>query len=83
MSHPQDYTQEIERKAKPFDEVGAIMAYEQGDLDGAGTLELFSHLIKTGLAWQLQGCYGRAAARLIEAGYIEQGTGKVLRDLDE
>ena len=54
-----------------YDLVGAIMDYETGELDSTGTLELFSHLIKTGDAWTLQGSYGRAAASFIEAGYIE------------
>lgn len=30
--------------------------------------EAWQHLIDTGLAWQLQGWFGRQAARLIEAG---------------
>ena len=64
-------------KQKPFDTVGAIMAFEGGELDRQGTLELFSHLIKTGMAWSLQGSYGRAAASLIERGLISK-TGEIL-----
>jgi hypothetical protein len=33
-------------------------------------LAAWAHLIKTGIVWSLQGFYGRAAARLIEAGII-------------
>ena len=57
-------------KTEPYDVVGAIMEFEDGTLDTQGTLELFSHLIKTGQAWQLQGSYGRAASSLIEGGYL-------------
>ena len=53
---------------KPYDCVGAIIRFEQGELDREETVELFQHLIDTGLAWKLQGSYGRAAKRLIEAG---------------
>ena len=51
---------------KEFDLVGYIMDYEGGDLTINGTLRLFSHLIKTGQAWTLQGHYGRTATALIE-----------------
>ena len=53
-----------------MDCVAQIMAYESGELDDEGTLTLFSHLIKSGLAWQLQGHYGRLAQALIEQGFI-------------
>jgi len=57
------------------DQVDLIMAYEDGSLDEAGILKLFSELIKSGQAWSLQGSYGRTAKALIEAGYInEKGT---------
>jgi hypothetical protein len=42
--------------------VDKIMAYEQGDLDEQDTLELFQELIDSGLAFSLQGDYGRTAA---------------------
>jgi len=50
--------------------VDKIVAYESGKLDNAGILDLFSELIRDGLAWSLQGCYGRMAEYLIEAGYL-------------
>jgi hypothetical protein len=53
-----------------YDQLSAIIAYEQGELDEQDTLELFQNLVDTGLAWQLQGHYGRTAATLIEGGHI-------------
>jgi hypothetical protein len=52
------------------DLVGQIMEYEMGTLSDQGTVELFSELVKTGMAWNLQGAYGRAAKALIEADII-------------
>lgn len=52
------------------DLVGQIMAYESGDLDEDGVAALFQQLVDSGLAWQLQGHYGRTAVALIEAGEI-------------
>lgn len=57
-------------KPKPFDTVGAIMAYEAGELDEDAIIALFQHLVNTGMAWRLQGSYGRAAQAMIEAGLI-------------
>jgi len=48
-----------------------IMAYEQGDLSDDETIDLFCELIKSGLAYSLQGHYGRTAHGLIQAGYIK------------
>jgi hypothetical protein len=45
-----------------------IIAYEDGELDEEQTVDMFQRMIDTGLAWQLQGCYGRVAARLLEDG---------------
>lgn len=60
-------------ESKVYDSVGAIIAYETGELDYDGTIELFQHLVDTGLAWQLQGSYGRTAVALIEAGLVTKG----------
>ena len=58
---------------KPYDPLSAIIAYEQGELDDEATIELFQHLVDTGLAWQLQGsCYGRMAVTLMRAGHVAQ-----------
>ena len=53
-----------------YNVVSAIMDYESGALDADSTGELFQHLVDTGMAWQLQGSYGRAAQHLIDVGLI-------------
>jgi len=47
-----------------------IMDYECGTLNDKQTLELFSHLIKTGMCWNLQGHYGRTGENLIDGEII-------------
>ncbi len=46
-----------------------ILMYEAGELDEDETIAMFQRLIDNGMAWQLQGHYGRTAANLIESGY--------------
>lgn len=46
-----------------------IIEFEDGEANQERTIELFQYFIDTGIAWQLQGSYGRMAERLIEAGY--------------
>jgi hypothetical protein len=46
-----------------------IVQYEQDELDGLETIKLFQELIDNGMAWKLQGHYGRTAVDLIESGY--------------
>tara|TARA_R100001015_G_C4573483_1_gene131161 strand:+ start:236 stop:481 length:246 start_codon:yes stop_codon:yes gene_type:complete len=52
--------------------VEQIIAYETGELDYEGTLNLFSKLIKSGQAWSLQGHYGRTAKQIIELNLISK-----------
>lgn len=53
-----------------------IIAYEMGELDALETVVLFQKLVDTGIAWELQGMYGRTARRFIEEGLVkvEQGS---------
>jgi hypothetical protein len=67
---------------KKYDTVSAIMEFESGKLSVEKIIELFAELIKTGMAWSLQGSYGRMAARLIEAGYIDR-QGKILKTIED
>lgn len=53
-----------------YDEIDAIIAYEQGDLDDAATIELFQRLVDNGHAWTLQGHYGRTAKQMIAQGLV-------------
>ena len=51
------------------DMVDKIMQYENGEMSEEELVEFFQMLIDSGMAWTLQGSYGRMAAQLIEAGY--------------
>lgn len=51
---------------------GRIIAYENGELKNVDeVVDLFQDLVDSGLAWTLQGSYGRMAARLIQAGEVK------------
>jgi len=52
-----------------IDLTSKIIAYEQDELNEEETVELFQELIDNGMAWSLQGHYGRMATDLIESGY--------------
>ena len=53
-----------------FDLVGEIIAFEAGESDDERAIVLFQRLVDTGMAWTLQGFYGRTARDLIEAGLV-------------
>lgn len=51
--------------------VEELMAFENGEMDQDAAVNMFQRLINSGLAWQLQGYYGRTAQALIDAGLCE------------
>ena len=53
-------------------QLDAMIAWENGELDNEQTAKLFQGLIDSGLVWALQGCYGRFAMELIQAGWCER-----------
>ncbi len=55
-----------------FDLTDRIIAFETGELDNDKTIELFQYLVDTGLAWSLQGSYGRMAQAMIESGHVKK-----------
>lgn len=55
----------------PNDLTGRIIAYESGELHYDEMLALFQDLVNSGLAWELQGSYGRTAQDLLAAGLID------------
>jgi|TARA_R110000824_G_scaffold249901_1_gene438751 hypothetical protein len=48
-----------------------LIDYEEGKLNESETISLFQQLVDSGLAWNLQGHYGRFANELLLAGYIK------------
>ena len=47
-----------------------IIRYYQGDLNHDEMIKLFQELVKNGMAWKLQGHYGRTASELIDNGLL-------------
>ena len=53
--------------------VDKIIRYENGEMNEGETVQFFQELIDSGLAWSLQGHYGRVASALIEEGLCANG----------
>ena len=62
----------VERDPAPTPTIDQVMAYEQGDMDEGDVPWFFQGLIDSGMAWQLQGSYGRAARDLINSGICHE-----------
>ena len=45
-----------------------IIRFENGEVEEEEVITEFQNMINSGIVWQLQGFYGRTAARLIDAG---------------
>ena len=66
---PSHFTPKTETITMDKDLLGKIIQYEsEGFVTDNEYIVFFQELIDTGLAWQLQGRYGRTARTLIEAG---------------
>jgi hypothetical protein len=48
-----------------------LIEYEQGEMSESDTINLFQQLVDCGLAWNLQGHYGRRAYAMLQEGYIK------------
>lgn len=56
--------------------VDQIIAWESGEMtDENEVIEFFQELVDSGMAWRLQGSYGRAAKRMIDMGLISMPKG--------
>jgi hypothetical protein len=77
---PYDYANSFYRKAihitdegSAGENAGRAIAIAEGEIEAsqAETLWAWQYLVQTGLAWQLQGFFGRQASAMIEQGLIK------------
>ena len=57
---------------KSDDTLDMMIDYESGNLSEEDTYTLFQRLVNNGMAWTLQGSYGRVAQCLIEQGLVSE-----------
>jgi len=58
-----------------YNAVGIAEGFVEADSEDQ-VIEAWQHLVNTGLAWTLQGFFGRMANQLIESGVITQPKGE-------
>jgi len=58
----------IMAKIKEFDLVNFFIQYKNGELDDEQVIKGFQYLIRTGIAWKIQGHYERKAKEFIDNG---------------
>lgn len=64
---------EIVKPNTPLVSVDELIAFESGEMEDESTIiNLFQRLVDNGMAWKLQGSYGRLAHRLINDGRVKQ-----------
>ncbi len=61
---------EAEPEVTKVNDLTLMVAWEEDRLSPEGTIQLFQRLVDSGVAWQLQGAYGRQAAAMLDAGLI-------------
>lgn len=66
------FPRDSDPQPEPKPLLAQVVAYEQGELGYGEIVELFQRLVDTGLAWQLQGFYGRTARDFIESGEVTE-----------
>jgi hypothetical protein len=59
------------RLTPTFDPLRQMIAWEEGQLDHNETVQLFQHIVNTGIVWCLLGIYGRTAHDLIQGGWVK------------
>jgi hypothetical protein len=64
--------QDKEKKMSTMVNVSDIIAYENGEMSDHEMVKFFASLVENGMAWSLQGHYGRTANSLIRQGYINE-----------
>lgn len=60
-----------QRLTPTFDPLRQMIAWEEGQLDHEQTVQLFQHIVNTGIVWCLHGIYGRTAHDLIQGGWVK------------
>jgi len=60
------------REGNNMPDINDIIAWENGEMDKDQEIIFFQKLVDTGLAWSLQGMYGRRAQQLISDGEIHK-----------